>query len=101
LALSEAEKNGGSSDRDETMVVTKSCGGRTEKITMKALKMIKSCLRLLGLMQMLMQDDDGGDAEEAVSVEWAEKCLTKHSFQVSLWQKKKGYQIFIFGNKCY
>lgn len=55
---------------------------------------VLSKVAVWGLMQMLMQDDDGGDAEEAVSVEWAEKCLTKHSFQVSLWQKKKATRFF-------
>lgn len=43
--FAEAEKNEGSSERDEAMV------GRSHA---------------------------GGDAEEAVSVEWAEKCLSIH-----------------------
>lgn len=58
---------------------------------------VLSKVAVLGLMQMLMQDDDGGDAEEAVSVEWAEKCLSIH-FKCPC---GKGYQILLSGNNCY
>ena len=76
-------------------------------MTVKALKMKKSCLRCALLIESrvlskvavlgLMQDDDGGDAEEAVSVEWAEKCLSIH-FKCPC---GKGYQILLSGNNCY
>lgn len=69
-------------------------------MTVKALKIKKSCLSkaaVLGFMQMLMQDNDGGYAEEAVSVEWAEKCLSIHFKCPS----GKGYQILLSGNNCY
>lgn len=58
---------------------------------------VLSKVAVWGLMQMLMQDDDGGDAEEAVSVEWAEKCLSIH-FKCPC---GKGYQILLSGNNRY
>lgn len=53
-------------------------GAEDEKVLSKA--------AVLGLMQMLMQDDDGGYAGRSCErgVGWE---VPKHSFQVSLWQR--------------
>ncbi|KAI4356658.1 hypothetical protein L6164_000663 [Bauhinia variegata] len=47
--------------------------------------------------KVLAKDDSGGDSEEAVSVEWAEKCLGIN-FQCPC---GKGYKILLSGTNCY